>query len=120
MVPFTDILRQIRKGIVVDELDQAMLKVNEAVIDTGKAGEITLKIKIKPMKGDSCQVTLTPVVSFKKPQADLPDGIFFLTGDGDLVRNDPNQSEMFVATERLGDRAVPDAPYTPPPAAVVR
>lgn len=108
MVPFTDILRQIRKDVVVSELDSALREVNEAVIDTGKPGEITLKIKIKPMKGDSAQVTLTPNVSFKKPRADLPDGIFFLTGDGDLVRNDPDQKEMFAPAMDGGK------PYVPP------
>lgn len=107
-VPFTDILRQIRKGIVVTQLDDALREVNEAVIDTGKPGEITLKIKIKPMKGDSCQVTLTPSVTWKKPQADLPDGIFFLTGDGDLVRNDPEQRELLAP---VMDN---DKPYVPP------
>lgn len=107
-VPFTDVLSQIRRGLVVTELTEALAELCEAVIDTGKAGELTLKIKIKPPKGDSCQVTLSPMVSSKTPKADMPDGIFFVGAGGDLLRNDPDQKEMFAPVMDGGK------PYTPP------
>ena len=108
MVPFTDILSQIRRGLVVTELTTALAEVCEAVIDTGKPGELTLKIKIKPPKGQGIQVTLSPTVSAKTPKVDMPDGIFFVGAGGDLLRNDPDQKEMFAPVMDSG------MPYTPP------
>lgn len=107
MVPFTDVLSQIRRGLVVTELTQELAALCEAVIDTGKPGELVLKIKIKPPKGDSCQVTLQPTVSAKLPKADMPDGIFFVGEGGDLLRNDPDQKEMFAPVMDGGKPYVP-------------
>ncbi|WP_426043676.1 hypothetical protein [Caulobacter sp. DWR3-1-2] len=111
---FTDILRQIRKGRVVEELTEQLAEVTAAVRATGKAGEITLKLKVKPMKGDSYQVALAAGVTSKSPRDDLPEGIFFLTEDGGLVRSDPNQKEMFVPVDALGDAREGNVAYTPP------
>lgn len=109
MVPFTDVLSQIRKGLVVTELTEQLAALCEAVIDTGKPGEIVLKLKIKPPRGDSCQVTLQPVISAKLPKADMPDGIFFVGAGGDLLRNDPDQKEMFAPVKADGGIYMPPA-----------
>lgn len=110
MVPFTDVLGQIRKGAVTEELNKALLAVNEAVIATGKKGELTLKLEVKPMKGNRAQVTVAANISTKTPKEELPEGIFFLTNDGDLVRNDPDQQELFKPVPTANS----DAPYIPP------
>lgn len=110
MVPFTDVVNQIRKGAVSEELNKALLAVNEAVIATGKKGELTLKLEVKPMKGNRAQVTVVASINTKTPKEDLPEGIFFLTNDGDLVRNDPEQKELFAAVPTANT----DRPYTPP------
>lgn len=108
MVPFTDVVNQIRKGAVSEELNAALKAVNDAVLATGKKGEVTLKIVIKPMKGNRSQCEVVPAISFKPPKEDLPSGIFFLTNDGDLVRNDPEQKELFAPVMDGGK------PYAPP------
>lgn len=110
-IPATDILRQIRGGVVVDELTEALAIVTAAVRATRKAGEVTLKIKVKPDKGGGRAYVLAGAVDCKTPKRELPEGVFFLNDDGDLVRNDPDQPELRFS------EAGRDRPYTPPPAA---
>lgn len=48
MRPITDILRDIRKGALVDELTDALNDAVRAVDTTGKAAAVTLKLTVKP------------------------------------------------------------------------
>ena len=67
----------------------------KAVRETGKAGEITLKIKVRKLDNrNEDAVRLTPHVSTKIPQLPPYDTIMFSTGDGDLLRDDPNQRKL--------------------------
>lgn len=102
MRPFTDVLRDIRKGRVVDAASEQLAEVVRAVLDTNKGGELTLKISIKPQgKGDNAVILSAKIVS-KVPQIALPDALFFADLDGDLLRDDPTQQRMFAdAKERV-------------------
>ena len=98
MRPFTDVLRDIRRGKVVDAASEELAEVVRAVLDTEKAGELTLKLKVKPQgKGDNA-VIVSAELKAKRPQADLPDALFFADLEGDLLREDPSQSRMFADT----------------------
>ncbi len=104
MRPFTDILREARRGAVVELISEEMETVIKAVRHTGKAGALTLKIDIKPRDQDAEQVNLSFKVTAKAPSAPMPEALFFTTLDGDLLRDDPTQREMFTPTDGLGDR----------------
>lgn len=96
MRPITDVLRDIRRGAVVDSASEALAEVVKAVLDTDKPGELTLKIKIKPRgKGDNV-LLISVDLNAKRPQADLPDAFFYADLDGDLLREDPTQVRMFA------------------------
>lgn len=128
MMPFIDIVRQTRKGAISEALNEALAQVNEAVNVTGKAGSVTLTLQVKPQKGSRVGATNQPVslnfkVKTKLPEEELPEGIFFLTGDNDLVRNDPDQLQLFrdVTGEGAADRRDENAAaYTPPSIPAVR
>lgn len=102
MRPFTDVLRDIRKGRVVDALTDQLGEVVRGVLDTTKGGELTLKLTVKPQgRGDNA-VIVSAKVTIKVPQADLPDAIFYADLEGDLLRDDPTQTRMFAdAKERV-------------------
>lgn len=103
MRPITDILREIRKGRVVERASEEMAEVVRAVLDTEKAGKLTIELTVKPQgKGDSA-VIVSAKLKTTIPQADLPDALFFADLDGDLHRDDPSQREMFTPTDALGD-----------------
>lgn len=95
MRPITDVLREVRQGRAVVLASQLLADVVQAVDQTGKAGEVTIKIKVKPEKGGGSQKTLAVEVKAKKPELDIPEAVFFSDAGGDLHRADPNQSEMF-------------------------
>src|SRR5262245_28944212 len=101
MRPFTDVLRDIRKGRVVEAASEELAEVVRGVLDTNKPGELTLKLSVKPQgKGDNA-VIVGAKLAAKVPQADLPDALFFADLDGDLLRDDPTQQRMFADVERV-------------------
>lgn len=91
----TDILRDIRKGRVVDQASRLMAEVVRAVDVTGKPGKVTIELTIKPEKGGGTQKTITAKVTSKRPEGEIPEAVFFSDAEGDLHRTDPQQSEMF-------------------------
>lgn len=94
MRPITDVLREYRKGKAVDLASQRLADLIVAVDETNKAGEITIKIKVKPQKGGGSEKTLAIDVKSKIPEIDLPEAIFFSDNEGNLHRTDPAQSEL--------------------------
>lgn len=101
MRPFTDVLRDMRKGRVVDAASEDLAEVVRAVLDTEKPGKFAIEITIKPQgKGDNA-VVLSAKTKKTIPQANLPDALFFADLDGDLLRDDPTQSRMFADAERI-------------------
>lgn len=103
MKPFTDVLRDIRKGKVVDACSEELAEVVRAVLDTDKAGKFTLELTVKPQGRGELSIVLLAKIATKVPQADLPDAIFYTDLDGGLHRDDPNQRELFTPTDGLGD-----------------
>jgi hypothetical protein len=97
---FTDIFREYRNGRAADKATSKMAELVAAVDETGKSGEITIKLKIKPDKAGGSQKTLACVVTCKIPDADLPEAVFFSDAAGGLHRTDPEQREMFTEAGR--------------------
>lgn len=106
MPPFTDILREIRKGAAVTRATLLLAQVVAAVDETNKAGSVTITLTVKPDKiAGGRQKTIAVTVSAKTPQADLLAAIFFSTDDGDLVRTDPDQAELFGDADETRPRS---------------
>ena len=80
MRPITDVLRDIRKGRAVEQATRLLAEVVRAVDETGKPGELTLKIKVKPEKGGGSQKTILCEVKAKKPEGDIPEAVRLLVG----------------------------------------
>lgn len=96
----TDILREIRRGRAVDQASRMLAELVRAVDETGKPGELTIKLKVKPEKGGGSQKTILAEIKAKKPEGDIPEAVFFSGPDGDLHRSDPEQGEMFKEASR--------------------
>jgi hypothetical protein len=103
MRPITDVLREYRRGKAVDLASERLSELIMAVDQTRKAGEITIKIKVKPAKDGGAEKTLAIDVKTKIPELDLPEAIFFSDAGGNLHRTDPTQQEM-----RFRDAAAAD------------
>jgi hypothetical protein len=91
----TDVLREIRNGRAVAEATRQLADVVRAVDETGKAGEVNIKVKVKPEKGGGSAKDVSIEVKSKVPCVDLPSSVFYSDPGGDLHRIDPEQREMF-------------------------
>lgn len=96
MRPFTDVLRDMRKGKVVAELSDRLAEVVMAVLETGNAGVLTLQLGVKAQSRGDNAVIVSAKVSMKKPQAPMPEAMFFADADGALLRDDPTQMRIWA------------------------
>lgn len=85
------VIRQVRKGELAFELDQEIEALVQAVKETGKGGDITLKLTVKPLKAGSKTLDVGGTVKSKLPVKPHDASIFYATADNKLVRNDPDQ-----------------------------
>lgn len=91
---FVFALQQLCGGRTQEELSK---ELNQLVLDcrsTGKAGELTLKINVRPDKGDNGQYFLKPEIKTKTPKFEVSESLFWATPDGNLQRQDPSQGEL--------------------------
>lgn len=95
---FASMLAGMKRGAVLGDLDETLKELVAAINKSGKAGEITLKVKITPEArandDDTRQYTLTESIGLKKPRKTRGKCTFFGDEEGNLLRDDPNQSEM--------------------------
>ena len=98
----TDVMSRIRGGAALHDAGKKLQELVAAVRATNKPGEITFTIKVAPDKTDDRVVTMKPVVKAKIPEKGWSEGIFFLTPDGRLTKEDPAQLEMQMEREAKG------------------
>lgn len=91
--PFAAFVQEQRGGGLHGELSDALADLVNAVQETGKPGTLTLAVKVTPNK-DGVTVMVTDKITVKAPEGDRGAAIFFVQGDGNLVRRDPRQIEL--------------------------
>lgn len=94
---FTDVIRDIAGGELVDEATTAINNVVTAVSETGKAGHLTIKIAIKP-NGRGGAMNVIYDVASKVPQGDKLTSVMWPTPEGDLLASDPRQKSLDLKT----------------------
>ncbi|WP_314435492.1 hypothetical protein [Massilia timonae] len=93
---FALFLQDLRDGRAHAELTGSLADLLAAVKETGKPGEITLKIKVKPAGrgSDIDKVNITDLITAKLPKPDRGEDFFWLTDDNNLSRNHPRQQSL--------------------------
>lgn len=89
--PAADLIRELSNGATHDELSEGIRDLIARVIDTGKAGSVTLTITAELVKGTHNQVNIKDAIKVKLPEFDRAPSFFFADADFNLRRNDPNQ-----------------------------
>lgn len=106
---FSEFLEALDYGAISEEATHELNEIVHACTETGKTGEITLTIKIKPV-GKAGQVELDSDVKVKKPKPVRGKTLMFATPDNNLQREDPRQRTLdgvrTVAEEARPVRAV--------------
>lgn len=94
--PFSSFLFAQRKGATHGELTDGLAELLQAVMDTGKAGTLTLQIKVsKATKNGGNQMFVADTVTVKAPKAAREESLFFFDErTSSLSRNDPTQPAL--------------------------
>ena len=77
-----------------EELADALNDMVHASTETGKLSELAIKIKMKPVAGNSGQMELDTDVKAKLPQPTKGKTIMFATPDNNLQRENPKQQTL--------------------------
>lgn len=85
-------------GATNSEASVMLRDLAQRVRDTGKAGTITLQLRIAPIK-NTTQVAISDKLSVKAPEYDRPTTIYYTTEDGEITRDDPDQPSLFNVKE---------------------
>lgn len=109
---FLDAVRELREGATLHELGEQLVKLVQAVRDTGRPGSLKLELKVKPAsKGSTVTVlALEDVITVKQPAAERGSTILYAGADNSLTRRDPRQPElpaMSVVPIRTAADAIP-------------
>lgn len=95
-------VRELRNGGTAEELEKALINLVAQVRATGRSGELTLKLKIKPAsKGDVNVLMLEDDIKVKYPQLERGGSIFFADDHQKLYRSDPRQRELELKTVEI-------------------
>lgn len=89
---FNRTIQDIRDGQLLSLLSDKLAEVVEAVATHGKAGALTLTLKVKP-NGEGA-VTISSDVKAKSPEPAVGDAIFFVDDNGNLLRRNPRQADI--------------------------
>lgn len=95
MRPSLNLLLNLDKGRVLDELSSRLAEVVGAVRETDKKGSLTLKITVSPRSGDDT-VDVEAVTTAVVPKPDHA-GVFFVTDKNALTRDDPAYEQPLIS-----------------------
>lgn len=88
---FDAFFRELRRGQAHHEMSVALQDLVRAVEETGKAGSVTLTIKLKPDAKYDTAVAVVDEITAKLPQPTKGASLFFMDGSHNLQRSHPNQ-----------------------------
>ena len=92
--PLFETLRDLRGGQVIDDMAVNIQELVQAVQSTGKAGSLTMKIVVTPMKGSTEAFVIKDNISLKKPTIESAGTVLFPTPEGNLTRTHPKQDNL--------------------------
>jgi hypothetical protein len=104
--PALDVLAELRRGRTQAELSEALHELMEACKDTGKKGELIVRIIVDPKKVgefETPRVEISDQITVKRPRRTVMPSTFYLTDDANPVRRDPNQDEFPALREVPAD-----------------
>ena len=93
---FSIFIQDLADGRVHAELTEKVNELISRVCETGKGGELNLKIKIKPATRSEHveKVVIADTITMKLPQHERGEDFFYVTEDNDLSRKHPRQQDL--------------------------
>ena len=99
MKSFAHLLNEINEGSTHAALTQDMADLLRTVQTTGRAGKLTITLKVAPAVrntsgGDIDRINLTVDRTLALPKPETPTDFFYPTEDGETTRNHPKQQTL--------------------------
>lgn len=98
MKSFNILLAELNEGSAHAALTSDLAELLRTVQNTGRAGSLTLKIKVAPAtrnnSGSVDKVNITADRKLELPKPEQPSDFFYLTDDGETTRNHPRQHSL--------------------------
>lgn len=95
-------LVEMRGGQVVSDINQKFNEMLQGVLETGRKGELVIKLIVQPSKfamgGAVVEVEAEHECKVKKPELSVGKATFFITKDGSMSREHPEQLAMYEET----------------------
>lgn len=92
--PFSAVVQEIGSGTLAAKLAEQLQELTLAVVETGKAGTLTVALKVAPLKaGNVTNLVTTAKTTLKTPDDDIA-SVFFVDQYGNLTRDDPQQPTL--------------------------
>ena len=104
--PALHLLSELRRGKVESDLTDHLHDLIAACRDTGKKGSLTLTLTVEPDKDADMdrepRIRISDLITSKLPRRSVKPSLFYVTDDGNPVRNDPRQ-ETFAGLKDVTD-----------------
>jgi len=104
MSDFIQTVLEMRDGKVAAQINQKFSELMIAVAEHQGKGSFSLKLNIKPTKighrDEVAEIEIDYEIGMKKPFRKHSSSQFFMSPDGRITRNDPNQFQMDFNTEK--------------------
>lgn len=99
MKSFAQLLNEINEGSTHAALSADMAELLRTVQATGRAGKLTVTVKVVPAVrntsgGEIDRVNITVDRTLALPKPETPTDFFYLTDDGETTRNHPRQQSL--------------------------
>ncbi len=98
MKAFSLFIVELNEGTTNAALSADLAELLRTVQTTGRAGSLTLKVKVAPAtrtnSGSVDKVTITADRKLELPKPEQASDFFWLTEDGETSRNHPRQQEL--------------------------
>lgn len=91
---FLNALNNVKKGVLVEELDAALIRGINAIRDHGGKAVIGITLEFKRIKDMETAIKITPKLIEKIPQEQLPTQAMFATYSGGLVAQNQEQAKL--------------------------
>ena len=101
-----EVLERLSAGRFTENLYDAIVRVSEEVLRTGKVGGVSVNLKIQKAQGSDTLVTIQEVVGVSLPKPEGT-GAFFFVHEKGLHSRDPRQPELPIVREVEPNTAEP-------------
>lgn len=94
MHPITKVLSDYNEGAFANDATDELHRLIADCAATGKKGALVIKIELKPAKSATPALLLSIDCTTKSPNFDTPAEYMFVTRDGGLSRDNPQQRSL--------------------------